>query len=165
MAKIDKLKENPKDQLFEHLDQLHAVMLGSPDPKQHMQPMAPEVDFESGTIWFFTPKSSDLVKTLGSGQGDVHLCAVESDYQACLMGTLHVEHNEEKIEKFWSAPVAAWFEGGKNDPDLTMLCFQPKNASIWASDRNPITFAYELAKANVKDKTPDVGERNSVNFQ
>lgn len=164
MADIDKLKQEPKEQLFRHLDDLHAVMLGSPDPKQHMQPMAPEVDFDSGEIWFYTRKSSDLVKTLGDGTGDVHMCAVESDYQACLMGELSVEHDVDKVDKFWSAPVAAWFEGGKSDPDLTMLRFRPKNASIWASDRNPITFAYEIAKANAKDRTPDVGERNSVNF-
>ncbi|MEQ8556921.1 MAG: pyridoxamine 5'-phosphate oxidase family protein [Henriciella sp.] len=165
MADIDKLKQDPKEQLFKHLDDLHAVMLGSPDPKQHMQPMAPEVDFDSGEIWFFTRASSDLVEALGRDSADVHMCAVEKDYQACLMGELSVERNEEKIEQFWSAPVAAWFEGGKADNDLTMLRFKPKNASIWASDRNPITFAYEIAKANVKDKTPDVGERNSVNFR
>lgn len=164
MADIDKLKQNPKEQLFHHLDDLHMVMLGSPDSGQHMQPMAPEVDHEAGRIWFFTSKSSDLVKALGDGEADVQMCAVEKDYQACLSGAISVEHDEKKIEQFWSAPVAAWFEGGKADPDLTMLCFQPKNASIWASDRNPITFAYEIAKANVKDKTPDVGERNSVNF-
>jgi len=164
MADIEKLKENPKEQLFSHLDDLHMVMLGSPDPAQHMQPMAPEVDHETGTVWFYTRKSSDLVKALGGGTGDVHMCAVEKDYQACLMGELSVSHDEAKIEQFWSAPVAAWFEGGKTDPDLTMLRFRPKDASIWASDRNPITFAYEIAKANVKDKTPDVGERNSVDF-
>ncbi len=164
MANIEELKKNPKDQLFRHLDDLHMVMLGSPDPAQHMQPMAPQVEEETGTIWFYTSKSSELVKTLGSGGGDVHMCAVEKDYQACLMGELRVDHDDKRIEKFWSAPVAAWFEGGKTDPDLTLLRFTPKNASIWASDKNPITFAYEITKANLKDKTPDVGDRNSVNF-
>lgn len=164
MADLEKLKENPKEQLFDHMDDVRAVMLGSPDPKQHMQPMAPQIDKSTGSIWFYTNKSSDLVKTLGSEGGDVHLCVVEKDYQACLMGELTVDHDEHKIVEFWSSIVAAWFEGGKSDPDLTMLRFQPKNGSIWASDKNPITFAWEIAKANRKDKTPDVGERQSVDF-
>lgn len=164
MADIEKLKNNPKEQLFKHLDDVHMVMLGSPDREQHMQPMAPELDEETGTIWFYTRKSSDLVKALGDKEDDVHMCVVEQDYQACLMGSLSVEHDEEKIEKFWSAPVAAWFDGGRSDPDLTMLCFRPKNASIWASEGNPITFAWEIARANVKDRTPDVGARSSVDF-
>lgn len=164
MANLDKLKENPKEQLFDHLKDVRAVMLGSPDHQQHMQPMAPQVDEENGTIWFYTNKSSDLVKALSSTRGEVHLCVVEKDYQACLLGELNVAHDEAKIDEFWSPVVAAWFEGGKSDPDLTMLRFRPRNGSIWASDKNPITFAWEIAKANRKDQTPDVGERASVDF-
>ena len=96
MADIEKLKNNPKEQLFKHLDDVHMVMLGSPDREQHMQPMAPELDEETGTIWFYTRKSSDLVKALGDKEDDVHMCVVEQDYQACLMGSLSVEHDEEK---------------------------------------------------------------------
>ncbi|MGB3624692.1 MAG: pyridoxamine 5'-phosphate oxidase family protein [Henriciella sp.] len=164
MADLEKLKENPKEQLFGHLEDVRAVMLGSPDHEQHMQPMAPQIDEETGTIWFYTSKSSDLVKALGVDGGKVHLCVVEKDYQACLLGDLNVDHDQAKIDQFWSSVVAAWFEGGKSDPDLTMLRFHPHNGSIWASDKNPITFAWEIAKANRKDQTPDIGERNSVNF-
>ena len=164
MADIEKLKNNPKEQLFKHLDDVHMVMLGSPDPKQHMQPMAPQLDEEDGTIWFYTYKSSDLVKALGADDSDVQMCVVEDDYQACLSGSLSVEQDEKKIEEFWTAKVAAWFDGGQHDPELTMLCFRPKNASIWAEEGNPITFAWEVARANVKDRTPDVGGRTSVNF-
>ena len=164
MANLDKLKQNPKEQLFEHLDDVRAVMLGSPVHHQHMQPMAPQVDKEAGTVWFYTNKSSDLVKALGQDGGEVHLCIVEKDYQACLLGDLTVDHNPQKIDQFWSSVIAAWFEGDKTDPDLTMLCFRTKNGSIWASDKNPITFAWEIAKANHKDQKPDIGERTSVDF-
>ena len=164
MANLDKLKNNPKEQLFEHLEDVRAVMLGSPLHHQHMQPMAPQVDAETGTIWFYTSKSSDLVKAVEAAPGDVHMCVVEKDYQACILGDLEVKHDREMIDKFWSSVVAAWFEGDKQDPELTMLCFRPKNGSIWASDKNPITFAWEIAMANRKDEKPEIGDRTSVNF-
>ena len=164
MANLDKLKNDPKKQLLEHISDVRCVMLGSPDHEQHMQPMSPQVDKETGKVWFFAQESSDLVKTLGASGGNVHMCVVEKDYQACLRGDLVVNKDPAMIEKFWSKVVAAWFKGGKSDPDLTMLCFDPHDASIWASDGNPIAFAYEIAKANLKDNTPDVGGRASVNM-
>lgn len=164
MADIEKLQNAPKEQLWKHLEDVRCVMLGSPDHKQHMQPMAPQIEEDAEEIWFFASKASDLVSTLGVGAHDVHMCVVEKDYQACLQGALRVEMNTNVLERHWNSVVAAWFEGGKSDPDLTMLCFRPKNASIWASSQNPITFAYEIAKANMKDQTPDIGSRANVNF-
>ncbi len=164
MADIDKLETAPKEQLWKHLKDVRCVMLGSPDPNQHMQPMTPQIEEEAQEIWFFASKSSELVQTLGVGAHTVHMCVVEKDYQACLQGALRVEMNTSVLERHWNSVVAAWFEGGKSDPDLIMLCFRPQNASIWASSQNPITFAYEIAKANMKEQTPDIGSRANVNF-
>ncbi|MEO0981816.1 MAG: pyridoxamine 5'-phosphate oxidase family protein [Pseudomonadota bacterium] len=165
MADIKQLENNPETQLWEHLKDAKYVMLGSPEPNQHMQPMAPQIDDEDGAIWFFANVSSDLVKAVNARPGDVHMCVTESDYQACLRGSIGEEKSDAKIEQFWSPVVAAWFEGGQSDPDLTLLKFQPKDAAVWASSRNPITFAWEIAKANMKDRTPDVGARGNVNFR
>ncbi len=107
MADIEKLRNNPGEQLFHHLADVRAVMLGSPDPEQHMQPMAPQVDAAARRIWFFTNKSTDLVRALGSGSHDVHMCVFEKDYQACLIGALTVDHDRQIIGRYWSDTVAA----------------------------------------------------------
>jgi len=165
MADLEQVKNNPETQLWEHLKGAKFVMLGSPEPNEHMQPMAPQIDDEGGAIWFYANTSSDIVKAVNARPGDVHMCVTENDYQACLRGSIQEEKNDATIEKYWSSVVAAWFEGGRSDPDLTMLKFQPKDAAIWASSKNPITFAWEIAKANMKDRTPDVGDRASVDFR
>jgi general stress protein 26 len=165
MANIEKLKSNPENQLWEHLRDVRFVMLGSPREDDHMQPMAPHVDEEDNTVWFFTNKSSDLVEAVNEQTDKVHMCLVEDDYQACIRGSLSELKSQEVIDRFWSPEVAAWFEGGKADADLTLLKFKPDDAAIWASSKNPITFAWEVAKANVKGQTPDVGSRGSVDFK
>jgi len=165
MADIEQLKTEAQTQLWEHLRNVKFVMLGSPEPGQHMQPMAPEVDEDNQTIWFFTYKSSDLVKAVNDRPGDVHMCLAEDNYQACIRGSLREHKSDEVIDRYWSPTVAAWFEGGKADGDLTMVEFTPKDAAIWASSKNPVTYAWEIAKANVKDQTPDVGARGSVEFR
>ncbi len=34
-------------------------------------------------------------------------------------------------DRLWSAHVAAWCEGGKDDPKLALLRFDPQKAEIW----------------------------------
>lgn len=164
MADLEKLEADPKGQLFEHLADVRAVMLGSPDHTQPMQPMDAQVDAEGQRVWFYASRSSDLVRALEAGPADVQLCTIEDDYQASVRGTLRERFDETIRDRFWSPTVAAWFEGGKADPNLTLLCFTPKEAAIWAERRNPVRFAYEIAQANIKDHTPDVGERERVSF-
>lgn len=164
MADVKTLHENPREQFWEHLSDVRFVMLGSPVAEQHMQPMAPQIDRDNETIWFYTNQTSDLVKAVREQTSKVHMCVTEKDYQACLHGSLIEHRDPAKIDQYWSAMVAAWFEKGKDDPDLTMLCFTPYDAAIWASTANPITFAYEIGKANLTDDMPDVGDRASLKF-
>lgn len=164
MADIEALKNDPEAQLWDHIDDVRFVMLGSPIASQHMQPMAPQVDKKNGTIWFYTNKNSDLVKAIKSSQSNVQMCVTEKDYQASLYGALIEYYDEAKIDQYWSSMVGAWFNRGKDDPELTMLCFTPHSASIWLSDVNPITFMYEIGRANITKNMPDIGKRTSINF-
>ena len=45
-----------------------------------------------------------------------------------------------------------------------MLAPTMKDTTIWPSSANPITFGWEVAKANITDGEPDVGVRTQVNF-
>jgi general stress protein 26 len=164
LADLEKFQTDPQGQLWNRLADVRFVMLGSPDPAQHMQPMVPQIDEGRSVIWFYTDTSSDLISALGGGAKSVHMSAMESDYQACVCGLLEEHRSEDIINEFWSPIVAAWFEGGKSDPNLTMLKFTPKDAAVWASTKNPIKFAWEIARANLKGRTPDVGEKGHVSL-
>ena len=165
MADLEKARSEPKEQLWDQVDDIHAGMLGVEGFGQHMQPMAPQVDRDASTIWFYTRKDSDLAKAAGDG-AKAHFCVVgkSHDYHACMSGSLRQTEDRAKIDQFWSPIVEAWFEGGKDDPALTMLALSLEEAAIWASSANPITFGWEIAKANLTDDQPDVGVKTHVNF-
>ncbi len=158
MANLKKFDENPQRQLLEEIKGARCVMLGSPVPDAHMQPMAPQVDVEAGVIYFYSDNTSELGSTILARPASVHLCHIEQDYQACVKGML-TPHNEPAIiDKFWNPVVEAWYPGGKTDPKMLMLKFEPHDAAVWASDKSSIGFMFEIAKANVTGKTPDVGK-------
>ena len=163
MASLSKFEKDPQGQLMEQIGEVRCVMLGSTDREQHMQPMAPQVDKDLGhSVWFYSDNTSDLGKSILSNPGKVRMCVVDKDYQACVDGRLVVEDDASKIERFWNPIAASWYPGGKDDPKMLMLRFEPEDAAVWASTGNPLKFLYETAKANVTDTLPDVGKSGHV---
>ena len=59
MVDLSKTKNDPLQQIWDLMDGVHAGILGVQDSGQHMQPMAPFVEKESNSIWFYTKDDSD----------------------------------------------------------------------------------------------------------
>lgn len=116
-------------------------MLGSPSLNEHMKSRTHFVDKEDGVAWFYVKTSNDLIKAVANSAAGLQLCAVASDYQACLQGQLEQKKEPGALERSCWRQVAAWFAGGKADPTLTMLRLQPAQAAIWAMSRNPLRAA------------------------
>lgn len=73
------------------------------------------------------------------------------------------EHKDQKIiDKYWSPIVAAWFEEGREDPEVTMIFFVPDEAAIWTSTDSSMKFAWEIAKANETETKPNVGYHDII---
>lgn len=173
MADLSKFKTDPKTQLLEELQDAHCVMLGSPNANEHMQPMSPQIDNDiientrngrSSVIYFFSDRTSDLGKAvLAKPNSRVMATHIGRDYQACIEGTLSaVSDDDALIDRFWNPIAASWYPQGKKDLKLLMLKFVPITAGIWASTGNPLKFAYETAKANLTDTTPDLGKSKVI---
>ncbi|MGE3247170.1 MAG: pyridoxamine 5'-phosphate oxidase family protein [Beijerinckiaceae bacterium] len=164
MTDIAKTKENPLGQFWDELDAATAVMLGSPDHADHMQPMAANGSPEEGLIWFFTRDDTDIAKKANGGTAHMCLVGKNQDYHACVAGSLDTIRSQPHIDRFWNTVAAAWFPDGKHDPHLTLLRFRPSDAAIWASTGSAISFGWQIAKANLTGSEPDVGYKTEVRF-
>lgn len=167
MTDLHKTRHEPISQLFDILDDTHAVMTGLDKTGHSMQPMAPQVDEDRRGIWFYSKRDSDMGAAISkhpSSRARICLISPDHDYHACISGSMSEETDKSLIEKFWSAPVAAWFEDGKEDANLILLRFDASEADIWASSGSAIRFAWEIAKANITDEQPDLGEKTHIVF-
>ena len=167
MTDLQKTRNDPIEQLFDILDDTHAVMTGLDKPGHCMQPMAPQVDEDRRSIWFYSKRDSELGGAIAKSVANrARICAIspDHDYHACISGTMSEEADHSLIDEFWSPVVAAWFEDGKDDANLILLRFDPAEADIWASSSSAIRFFWEVAKANLTDENPDVGEKVHVVF-
>jgi len=129
----------------------------------HLQPMTAFVQAEAHRLWFFTRNNTDLVREIGAGHAAMFVLQ-QRDFRACIGGRLSVQHDRNRMDRYWNAVVAAWYPEGKDDPALTLLCLDCDDAQVWISEAGPVRFAWEIAKANATGHTPELGSRAEVRF-
>lgn len=156
-----------RERLYKEIKDAKFGMLGLVGGSElhHFQPMTCEVD-DTDAIYFYTRDDTDTAKAAAGGGHDAMLTimAKSQDFQACVHGVLTVSNDRTLIDKFWSPFVAAWFPEGKDDPALTLLKFDGKDARVWVSRKGPVTYMYEVAKANLTKTLPDVGASKDVSL-
>lgn len=108
------------------------VMLGMVDESAPARPMTAqfESDEDRGPLWFFTSQDSELVQA-GGGAATAVFVAKGHDLFARIEGKLVEDTRRDMIEKLWNPFVAAWYEEGKDDPDIALMRLDLENAEIW----------------------------------
>ena len=159
-------KAEVEKRLWAELEQGRFGMLGAaPKAGGQFNPMTAYAEPESHTIWFYTSKDTDLAKAAQGGAEAIFIVmAKDRDFQASIVGELKTTQDSLHRDKYWSPMVAAWFPGGKDDPNLTLLAFKCKDADVWVSDAGALKFGWEIAKANLTQSIPDVGGQAHLVF-
>ena len=152
-----------EEKLWKAIEHHKTGMLGLMGSDQHFQPMTAFAEPQTQTIWFFTPKDSDLVEAAGSG-AEAMFHFQSREVYACFDGRLSLDTDRSRIERFWNPSVAAWYPEGKDDPNLALLRFEPSEAAVWLVEGGLVKYLLEVAKAHASNTTPDVGERRDLNF-
>ena len=130
----------------------------------HARPMTAQVPDARGPIWFFTSKETAIVKNLGSGDRAIATFASKDhDLFATIHGRVRLDNDRATIDRLWNRFVAAWFEGGKDDPKLALLRLDPERAEIW-EDASSLLSGIKLMlgadpKKDYKDKVAKVALR------
>lgn len=127
---------------WKHLRSDMVVMLGLVGKEDgHAQPMTAVLDEDLGDsspIWFFTTRDNGLVEAMGAGESraTIHFVAKDHDLFACVHGELARDDDPLTVAHLWSPYIEAWFEGGKDDPNLQLLRFSPEKAEIWLNENS-----------------------------
>ena len=110
------------------------VMLRLEDSGDHAQPMTAQLDKDANSaVWFYTQRDNRLAP---GGPAMAQFVSKDHKLFACISGTLTEETDPAIIDQHWSTFVEAWFDGGRNDPNLLMLRFDLGDAEIWEGDES-----------------------------
>lgn len=95
------------------------------------RPMTAQIEDEQASIWFFTASDTDFGKVKAGAKSRISFASKGHDIFAHIHGTISINNDRAAIDRLWNRFVAAWFEGGKDDPKLTLLRFDPADAEVW----------------------------------
>jgi general stress protein 26 len=122
----------------------------------HARPMTAQMDGERGPIWFFTAKDNAIVQKLEKRNRAIATFASKGhDLFATIHGRVSLDNDRDTIDRLWNRFVAAWFEGGKDDPKLALLRLDPEQAEIWADASSIVAGIKLLLGADPKEEYKD----------
>jgi general stress protein 26 len=110
------------------------VMLGLEGVEDgHTRPMTAMIEGDAGgPIWFFTATDNAMVQQLAQGhRATAAFTAKDHDLFASVRGNLQRDDDRAVIDRLWNPFIAAWYEGGKDDPKLALLRLDAEQAEIW----------------------------------
>lgn len=101
----------------------------------HTRPMTAQLEEHRSPIWFFATQDNALVDKIGARQRAIATFASKGhDLFATVQGALSVNTDRSVVDRLWSRQVAAWYEGGKDDPSLALLRLDAQIAEIWVHE-------------------------------
>lgn len=134
------------------------VMVGATGEREHHIPMQAQLDRDAhSAFWFFTATGNRLA---GGGPAMAQFASMGHDLFACISGTLRREDDRAVLDKLWNNGIAAWYEGGKDDPKLVLLRFDLDDAEIWTADPG-IKGVFKLA-TGMTMKEGEIGQHATV---
>jgi general stress protein 26 len=132
----------------------------------HVRPMTAQLDEdEPGSIWFFTSKDNALVSQLTpDSRAIASFVAKGHDLFASVHGNLSLETDRAMVDRLWNRFIAAWFEGGKDDPQLALLRLDPDRGEVWLNGSSVVAGVKMLLgvdpKRDYRNKVARVDLRN-----
>ncbi len=129
------------------------------------RPMTAQLMDGSNAMWFFTSPENGIVAQIDRGHRAIATFTSKGhDLFASVRGRIDIDRSRATIDKLWNSHVAAWYTGGKDDPDLVLLRLDPESAVIWKDASGIVAGIKSLLgsdpKQDYKDKVAKVSLGN-----
>lgn len=144
---------------WDRLGAITAGFLGTKSGAARLVPMSHSLRDGDTTIWFITARDTDLAEAVEHASAEATYVVAESakGLYATLHGDLFQDNDPALRDALWSPVADSWFEGGKDDPNVCILGLRPARAEIWLTTTSGLSFAYNILRAQVTGKQPDMG--------
>ena len=100
------------------------------------RPMTARVENDRSPIWFFGSSNASLLPLLRMNDRAIAtFVAKDHDLFAPVHGRLSVDMDAATIDRLWNPSVAAYYKGGRDDPELRLLRLDTEKAEIWLDEK------------------------------
>ncbi|MGJ8545034.1 MAG: pyridoxamine 5'-phosphate oxidase family protein [Sulfitobacter sp.] len=159
---LDSAQQEVQSEFWDSMEDIRAGMLSAGSARA--VPMTHYLDKDQNTLWFITAKGTELAIAAQDGApAQYTVTSKDEGFYARIDGALQTVTDPAKLDEIWNRFAAAWFEDGKQDPDVQLLRMPLSSAETWETGGS-LSFLYEIAKANMSDSKPDAGRHSKLRF-
>jgi general stress protein 26 len=143
-----------------------AMMTSWDGHRLHSRPMHGHQEEFEGKLYFFTKRNSGKTGEI-ERYDQINLAYADPDDQnyVSVAGQGRISTDRELMKRYWSPMAAAWFPKGLDDPDLALIEVEAESAQYWDSTDSSMRYLWEVARANVTGREPDMGENAKVELK
>ena len=129
------------------------------------RPMASTLVDDNGNLWFisstqsnknFEIKLDNRVQLFYTNNSDSEFLTV--------YGTATIFKDKVIIEKLWTPIAKAWFDEGKKDPDVSVICVQPSDVHYWDNKNGKIISLLKLVTQAATGIKMEIGREGNLKF-
>ena len=141
-----------------------------PDGRLVSRAMAPQKRAPGAHLWFMTRGDTEKVEELEE-EPQVNLAYYDQKSRewVSVSGLAHVTTDRSTIERLWSGDWEAWLpkdgdprHGTPDDPRIRLIGVEVQSAVYFEADKPRPVLLYEVLKAKLTGRPPDVGELGRV---
>lgn len=113
---------------------------------------------DDGNLWFISSRNSnknfeighdDEVQLIFAKNADVHFLSV--------FGKAIIYKDKAHVEEVWTPMAKAWFDEGKDDPEVTVIKVEPKDAYYWDTKDGKMISLIKWAAGTITGNMKDDG--------
>ena len=122
------------------------------------RPMALQGVDDDGTLHFFSAETSEKNREVENDPYvQLFFANNNSSEYLNIYGKAVISENREKIKELWTPWAKAWFQGGAEDPDLSLISVKPESCQYWDTKHNRMVQLVKIAASIITGKTMDDG--------
>lgn len=128
-------------------------------------PMSTNKVDEEGNIWFISDKNSQRNTDLaGNDTTDLIFGDPAKENYISVHGSSEVLYDKEIIKDLWNPIVKTWFQGGVDDPNISVIKVTPDDAYYWDTKHGKMVSFIKIIAGAVTGKTMDDGVEGKLSL-
>jgi general stress protein 26 len=165
MGDVRSLSDRKAIDKIRHIAKGEVAMFCTFPPGSLMQarPMSTCHVDDEGQIWFLSRRDSAKNRDIEANPRVKVLYAVSgrSEYMT-VEGIASISRDQGKIDDLWTPFAKAWFSGGKEDPNITLIRVTAVGGHYWDTKHNKMITLGAIAIGALLGKTTDDGVEGAL---
>lgn len=158
--KVNLASSDAVKKLQDMAKEVRVCMFCTYDSSNRLQtaPMSANKVDDDGNIWFISDKNSKRNTDLaGNNTTDLIFGDPAKENYISVHGTSEILFDKEIIKELWNPIIKTWFQGGVDDPNISVIKVTTDDAYYWDTKHGKMVSFIKIMAGAVTGKTMDDG--------